>query len=472
MFTEHVINGFTKAWEWLASEHPERCQAPGWRLFQLGLFWMPTSALIGGVLLLLSLTALAPDKQNRPLRHPIALLWLVIAVSLLVTTMLTAAASSTEEILRVFNWIPFFWFFLAAAPYLSSNTSRRRAIIALTAGSVPVAVLSLIQAVLGLSGPWQTAGGLIEWNLPELHKEYGAGVFPNPNFNAAWMALLLPLTTSLALNTQSATTTTKKHRLRFAPAACVSFLFALSIYINSSRSSLIVSSTGLLLLSAKTFIAPISAAIALIGIGVLFTVMGKDASGELEALHQFAEWSTGRLANKIETMVHSNSTTGNLRSDYYPRTIEFIKQHPWLGKSELALGDNSSDMLEKAASIKPAGVAHFHSLPLQVWFDHGLPTLLLLTGLVIWIVYRGWKVHLRNQRSSDMKNRSKKKNNLRLTDRAILISATIAVVIHTFDIPSFESRINLLGWLLLSATWMIGSAPNSTTQQISEPEQI
>jgi len=450
----------SRAWQAVSAGGPPHCSPNGWRAFQAGLLLIPSSALLSGLLLLGSITLWAPKREPKPMSRGIARLLTALAVLMALTLAAGSPGQSLEHQLRLMNWLPFFWFFLAIGPYLNTEASRSRAALTITAGSLPIAVISLGQAAFGLIGPWQTLYGLIEWTLPALHRFYGAGVFPNPNFNAAWIAMSLPLAAVICLRAQ-AQAIGPGSRLQSGLAWIVLLTLATSLYINSSRTALLAGAIGLLALSWRTFLKPVSVVVTMAAAALALASNPAILPPWLAPLQQMALWSSGKLARKVGKMVSATSTSANLRSNYYPQIIDFIRAHPWGGKSEWLIQQKGSQMLEHANSLKPAGVAHFHSLPLQFAFDHGIPTLMLLSGIVAIVVIKGGRALKQSTPSDRLSDHS--------VDKAILISACVAIFLHTFDIPSFESRINLLGWILLAACWQIGSNPKPPQKQTVGP---
>jgi len=94
-------------------------------------------------------------------------------------------------------------------------------------------------------------------------------------------------------------------------------------------------------------------------------------------------------------------------------------------------------------------MTHTHNVLFQLAIQHGLITALLLVGVVSWLIAAAC---LRLKTSC-------------LGDRALVISGLMAVWLHAYDIPSFDSRNNMLGWLLLGCCLAIsqtGSADADT----------
>ncbi|MBM5798943.1 MAG: hypothetical protein FJ060_12430, partial [Cyanobacteria bacterium K_Offshore_0m_m2_072] len=291
-----------RGWSWLGEQTPAHCSRRGWCAFQAGLFWMPSSALIGGLLLFLSLTLWAPLKQPRPLQRPLARVLLALATLMVVTTIAAAPALTLEQQLRLMNWLPFFWFFLAMRPYLSTPAARNRLAMALVAGTVPIAVLGLAQASWGFSGPWRALGGLLEWPLPALYGSRGAGVFPNPNFTAAWYAMVLPLAAAQVLRWRSASNA-PEHNIAARLSLSVLVLIALALYVCASRNALLAAPLALVALSWRAFALPVLIACLSLAALLALALMGGTWGGAAGALADSARWLTGYLTPKFGAVI-------------------------------------------------------------------------------------------------------------------------------------------------------------------------
>lgn len=76
---------------------------------------------------------------------------------------------------------------------------------------------------------------------------------------------------------------------------------------------------------------------------------------------------------------------------------------------------------------------HAHNLPLELAIAHGLPVAALVAGLVLALLI----VALR-------------RGVTRLFDRAWWAAVLILMVLHGTDLPFFDSRVNIAGWILLA----------------------
>jgi O-antigen ligase len=108
--------------------------------------------------------------------------------------------------------------------------------------------------------------------------------------------------------------------------------------------------------------------------------------------------------------------------------LELIGERPWLGWGAAAF-----------SLIYPLRTGHWHghphNLPIDLAVSHGLPVAVLVVGLVL--------VLLVGSARRGMVAGS-------LFDRAWWTSALVLVALHASDIPMYDSRINVAGWVLLA----------------------
>ena len=83
---------------------------------------------------------------------------------------------------------------------------------------------------------------------------------------------------------------------------------------------------------------------------------------------------------------------------------------------------------------------HTHNLPLELAVAHGLPAAVLLVSTVLLLLIVSYKKCFGVQTAL--------RSNV--FDRAWWAATFILVFLHASDIPMFDSRINLVGWILLS----------------------
>jgi O-antigen ligase len=125
--------------------------------------------------------------------------------------------------------------------------------------------------------------------------------------------------------------------------------------------------------------------------------------------------------------------------------VELIAERPWLGWGAAAF-----------SLIYPQRTGHWHghphNLPIDLALSHGLPVALLVVGLVLWLLLRG----LRGGILAGP-----------LFDRAWWASVLVLVALHATDMPYFDSRINVAGWVLLAGLRAWRPAAQSGTSRPS-----
>jgi len=103
-------------------------------------------------------------------------------------------------------------------------------------------------------------------------------------------------------------------------------------------------------------------------------------------------------------------------------------ERPWLGWGAAAF-----------SLIYPKRTGHWHghphNLPIDLAVSHGVPVAVLVVGVVLWLLVRA---HRRGMATGS------------LWDRAWWTSALVLVTLHATDIPFYDSRINVAGWVLLA----------------------
>ena len=88
---------------------------------------------------------------------------------------------------------------------------------------------------------------------------------------------------------------------------------------------------------------------------------------------------------------------------------------------------------------------HAHNFPLEIAVSHGFFVAVLLVGTVLGLLIAS----LRNG-VLDASASFNKSGNMIIFDRAWWTSAFILAIIHATDMPFFDSRLNIAGWILFA----------------------
>lgn len=406
------------SWRQLDGDRPPGASPLGWRCFQLGLLLLASSALCAALLLVVALIQGSRQRPS-PWRDPANGVLLAAAVLMLLGCF--GALSGWLAWVGLANWLPFFWAFWGWQPYVATPAARRRLGLWLLAGTVPVVITGLGQLYWGWSGPWQILGGLVIWHI----KAGGnppqrlAGLFDYANITGAWLALAWPFALAALL---------QPHQ-RWASRAVVLGIaagVAGGIFLTDSRNA-----WGGLLLALPLVAGPMSwrwllplLLLALVPV-LLATLPGVPAALQAPARALVPQAIWGRL-NDFNS--HGRRPLAITRLSQWHVAVQLVAERPWLGWGAAAF-----------SVIYPLRTGfwhgHPHNLPLDLAISHGLPVAVLLVGLVLGLLIRAARLGMATDAPFE---------------RAWWAAALVLVALHATDMPFYDSRINMAGWVLLA----------------------
>ena len=388
-----------------------------WALFQLGLFLLPSSALLASLLLFPALLVGSMRREGPLWADPWNAPLLFAAVAMLLGCF--GAYSGSLAWAGLANWLPFFWGFWGFQPYVADARARRRAGLCLVAGTVPVLVTGLGQLWWGWQGPWQLFGGLIIWYLTPGGEPSGrlSGLFDYANIAGAWLAMVWPF--ALAALVQPGLSVRRRAVVVVLAAAQVAALL-----LTDSRNA-----WGALVLAVPVVLGPPSwpwllPLLLLALLPVLLAVL----PGVPLLLQQPARALVpdGIWSRLTDSRYGAERAVASTRLSQWGVALQLIGERPWLGWGAAAFS-----VLYPLRTGKWHG--HAHNLPLELAVSHGLPVALAVIGLVLALLITSLRLGLRG-----------------LFERAWWAAVLILVVLHGTDMPFFDSRLNIAGWILLA----------------------
>ncbi len=379
---------------------------------------LASSAFLAGLALLLAL--ILGSRGRRPPLADRANGVLLGAAGLMVLGCFGATSGGLAW-LGLANWLPFFWGFWGFQPYLSTPAARRRVALALVAGTVPVILTGLGQLWWGWSGPFQLLGGLIIWHIKAGGNPSGrlAGLFDYANIAGAWLALAWPLTLAALLEAG-------RGRGRRGVVLVIAASLVAAVFLTDSRNA-----WGALLLAVPLVAGPASwvwllplllVVVAVIGLATLPWVPAA-LQEPARVLVPHAIW-----ARLIDLDYGNQRPLAITRLAQWQVALGLIAERPWLGWGAAAF-----------SVIYPLRTGHWHghphNLPIDLAVSHGVPAAVLVVGLVLWLLIRAARLGMAGGS---------------LFDRAWWAAALVLVALHATDIPFYDSRINVAGWVLLA----------------------
>jgi hypothetical protein len=419
----------------LDAERPLQADPLGWRCFQLGMFVLPSSALFAALLLFPAL--IQGSRRRAPWWSDRVNLVLVLVAALMVAGALavslrTAEFPSYSPLLAwvgLGNWLPLFWGFWGFQPYVVDPPARRRIGLVIAAGTAPVVVTGLGQIWLGWHGPWQILGGAVIWHLKEGGNPTDrlSGLFDYANITAAWLSLSWPLLLAALIACW------RNWRERMAGSGW-RLLVVLGLVVAQVASMVLTDSRnawGVMLMAVPLVSGPASWIwlLPLLALGLLpvllATLPGVPALLQDPARALVPQSIWGRL-NDLNH--HSQRKLASLRITQWSVASGLIAERPWLGWGAAAF-----------SVIYPLRTGRWHGHPHNIAFDlafsHGLPVAAVVVALVLWLYIRG-------VRQGMLKGP--------VFDRAWWTASFMLAALHATDIPMYDSRINIAGWVLLA----------------------
>jgi O-antigen ligase len=378
---------------------------------------LPSSALLGGLCFLVACISGSQGREQPIWRDS----WMqpLLLAGLLMLVGCCFAHSGALAWAGLANWLPFFWAFWACRPHLETVNQRRQAAWMLVAGTVPVLVTGFGQMLLGWSGPWQLGGGAIVWFVAPGGQPSGrlSGLFDYANIAGAWLGVVWPLMLACVLRPDA--------WWRRSGAFALALSTAVAVVFTQSRNAM-----GALALALPLVIGPLQWSwllplLALLTVPLALAVLPGIPIG-------LKSWSAALLPDRIaERLLDQDTPTAwkHTRLGQWGYGIELVAARPWFGWGAAAFS-----VLYPIYAVK-RWHGHSHNLPLELAISHGLPVTVLIVGTVFVLLVVALK---RGMLRRDP------------LERAWWAAALVMVVMHATDLPLFDSRMNILGWVLLA----------------------
>ena len=399
-------------------------------LFLLGIFFLPSTMLIGVSFLLpafvistlLSKKSFLKDHWNLPF----IIFGLLIILSAILQNYFfknnyVGIWDSKLSLIGLGNWIPFIWVFWAVQPYLNSKSKRRSFSLVLIAGTFPVLITGFGQYFLNWTGPFETLNGLIIWYQRPIENPGGlSGLFSSQNYAASWLNFVWPFCIALFLD---------KGKNFFKKTITFGFLISTGIaaFLTFSRNAWLGLFTAIPIVAGKNafkYLLPIIMLIIL----MLFFVFSPLFEGEFQHVVR------GYLPGKI-LLEFSNDGYEGLditRIGIYKSALELIKKNPLFG---IGAGSFTEIFFFNTSFWK----GHSHNLLLELTLSYGLPATIIFFITTSNILYL-----------SSKKIFSCNILNISYIDKAFWTALFFFLISQLADIQYFDGKISLIAWILMA----------------------
>lgn len=321
------------------------------------------------------------------------------------------------------NWIPLFIVYMGSQIYIKSSAQRELIAKTIILGTIPVIFSCLTHYYLGWFGPYELFNGLIIWYQRPRTEIYQpvTGLFNNPNYTGAWLSMILPFLLAYLSKKRNET-----EKYKFVIVFILSILLVISISLINSRGAWLGVFATIPFMFGQNIIfwfLPLC-------IFLIFSIFACNLQIFSENLKFLICWI-------IPQNFLSNFNDFTISYENMPRLLiwqesfNLIIQKPFLG-----WGAASFPVLFQNLHNEWKG--HPHNLFLEISISYGLITAILISTFLAIIIYKSFLIF----KKKELKNN--------FYERAWLVSASIFLILHLFDIVYFDFRISIIFWILLS----------------------
>ena len=368
---------------------------------------------------------------DRPVNRGLA----IVSLSMLLSSLLSYRPA--DAFLGLLNFLPCFFIFAALSELIQTPAQLRRLAWILVLASLPVVAIGFGQQLLGWGGQVEILWFVVDWKIDAGGNPAGrmSSVFFYATVLAAYLVVTLGLSLGLLLG--------RWDEKNLASTGLLGFIFlanAIALVLTNSRNAwaiaLLISLAFGIYWGWRWLAGVVTAAAIAVG-GAAFAPV---------PLRNWLRWIVpaffwARLTDEL----YPDRPVVQLRSTQWEFALSLTQQRPWTG-----WGLRNFPPLYEAQ--KQILLGHPHNLPLMLSCEVGLPATLLFYGLVGWAVVRGtWLLGFWRSFSPSTVDITQ----FTLQNQSILFAYLVAflgcTLFSLLDIPLFDVRINLLGWLLLAA---------------------
>ena len=406
------------------------------KFFLIGVFFIPSSLLISLIFLFPCFIFGSFNRKNYFLDNFNCLLFLsglLITISAFLQNFVFKNSyediyNSNLSLIGIANWLPLFWIFWAAQPFLNSKIKRKNFALALIFGTFPVLITGFGQYFLKWYGPFEILNGLIIWYQKPIIAPAGlSGLFSNQNYAGTWLNLVWPFCIALIME--------KKDDFK---NQIVSFIYLFSVgfaaFLTYSRNAWAGLITSFLILFGKKSLVW-SLPIILTLLIIIFLAVSTNIPPEIQ------NYVSNLIPDNIlmELSAKGYEDLDITRTEILLSGLRLITLKPLFGFGAASF----TKIFESQTSFWKG---HSHNLLIELAISYGLPVTIIIFSIITSLLIKSWRLIFY------------KKNNLltdNIFDKAHWVSIFFFCGSQIVDIQYFDGKISIVGWLLLAGLKMI-----------------
>lgn len=444
--------------DWLITKHTDPNLQLPWNLAQAGVLLLAFLPILGIVNMGLALI-ITYLRQYRIINYR----WInrgffLLSICLMVVSLF--ASDRLSALLGLANLLPLFLFFAAYSQLIQTPAQLRQLGNLLLLGAVPILFFGYGQMLFGMTSP-----AFLEAILGTIIKPYGnppgrmASIFMYANILAIYLQIIFIISIGFCLEEL------KKHlpfnqtnlsKLRLISLGFLVLITGVALVTTSTRNSWAIAFIAVLVFALyqgwKIIVAGV---MGFMGV-ILWSAFGMNPS---------KQWLRGIIPRfiwaRLSDEMNPNRPRADLRETQWQFAIQLTSDRPIVG-----WGLRNFTQLYQAKTQFWLG--HPHNLFLMLTAETGIPATLLFAGLVAWIMYKTililqvWSRVFGTRNSleptannSEFVHQREDNSCNKIDDRLIIFTYLVAfgscILFNLLDVSLFDIRVNLLGWLLLSA---------------------
>ena len=327
-------------------------------------------------------------------------------------------------LLNAFKWIILYLSFAGFQHYLKTSTQRIKFISFFIIGSLPIILSCFLQYWFKIYGPFEFLNGLVIWyNKPiEGTTDGVSGLFSNQNYTGFWLSIIWPF--CIYFIKENKLLKIKKILLILLGLSLIYLIF-----ITTSRASV------LSLIISMPIIFSLKLILILIFIILFLLLISNFALSSLSLNNYFVNQPIQILIEKFMDL-NVVDIQNSLRIKIWTNTLNFIYSKPIFG-----FGAGLFPIIYLTLNTD-YNAQHSHNIILQIAFDYGIFTSIVLSTFVFTLLFKSWlKIFINSKISSRGQNS---------IETFWFASALVAVVSQLYDVTYFEGRVSILIWILLA----------------------
>ncbi|MEP0917766.1 O-antigen ligase family protein [Leptolyngbya sp. DQ-M1] len=397
--------------------HPDPALQKHWTVVQVGLLLLPFSVFLGGIPVLLVALDIWRRLFSRMSREPVNRGLAVLSVLMIGAA--TFAVDRPTAFLGLFNFLPFFVVFAGLGELIASPQQLRQIAWIWVLTSIPVTLIGLMQLFFQVGGSPSLLWGLIEWTIAPGGEPLGrmSSVFTYANVLASYYAIVFILGLGVWL---------EERKPILGVILCLNMIGLILTHSRNAWAIAVLACLAFALYQGwKTIVALVGAVTGLM-LGAAFAP--EPIVLPLRTIVPRFFWA------RLNDQMYSDRPVNQLRSTQWEFAWSMTEQRPLTGWGLRSFSKLYTEQMH-------LWLGHPHNLFLMMAAETGLPAALLLYSLVSWILAQGvlqWrKLHKLDQR-------------IYFTFWIAFLACTL---FNFLDVPLFDARINLMGWVLLAGIW-------------------